>query len=439
MDDDQELKSRLEKVVFRLSWHSQNGKSWKHGTGFFISPDGIALTAFHNIPDWHLIDGKTPLAAEYQDAEVELELLLRENDALKWQREIDVAVLKLKTVGKEAQVEKCCYLCDGAKDRVGYWRDRKVRAAGYPESKNFGYAAPESQVTGMEDVFRTVDGHAKRHIKDALVLRSVSDQGLEKLQGMSGGPVYDMAAGGIVGVVLGVQRQFYAIELMQLVKLWEPPKIPFVKIAPPSPPSQIVPLPKPIWWRLLALPLLAMLGWFVWPVHLPVPKQLEVDVVRLATGVREKLTETTKFMEGERVRFIFTPPARGYVYVVDQEIGGDGEDHPRYLIFPTSRTGHGRNLADAGTEVSFPDKGDDPPYLEPHGRSGDPRYGGEELTILVYKGEQLAGAPDEPLQLSPDQFADIPQHGLRPRIFQHPAGVPTASRRIQVAVRRPAH
>src|SRR5438128_5346239 len=111
-----------------------------------------------------------------------------------------------------------------------------------------------------------------------------------------------------------------------------------------------------------------------------------------------------------------------------------GLEPPSYLIFPTRRTGLGRNRATAGSIVLFPGEDDNPPYVAPKPRDGDADYAGELLTVLVFRDALPVELGDGPLRLKPGQ---IPMGGLIPQIFDQPAAAePLAMEQIRVAVRR---
>ena len=46
----EEALDRLRRVTFRIRIEKNRSRAWEWGTGFFISRDGFALTAFHNLP-----------------------------------------------------------------------------------------------------------------------------------------------------------------------------------------------------------------------------------------------------------------------------------------------------------------------------------------------------------------------------------------------------
>ena len=303
------------------------------------------------------------------------------------------------------------------------WAEDDIALLGYPAWAGFA----QNLITGRVDRIRPIRDQG--HIEGAIQIGADFSGELAGLRGMSGAPVYDVKYGGIVGLVAGVEKHVSACELWPVAEYWPRGKdlLKTVPVAPPTAPL------KP--WLLL-VPLIAGGAW--WYFHEPksIPKQLTVDVVRIGSNHRERLTAATAFKEGERVRFLITPPAAGYLYVVDQELNHKGEPGQPELIFPTARTGMGRNRVSAGVSIPFPADDEHPPYVDPKPSEDGKDYSGELLTVLVYANPLKIDLKPDPIRLDPDQ---VPLDGLKPRTFVHPSAASTdalAVQHIRLHVRR---
>jgi hypothetical protein len=87
------------------------------------------------------------------------------------------------------------------------------------------------------------------------------------------------------------------------------------------------------------------------------------------------------------------------------------------IIFPTLRTGAGRNRVKAGAPVDFPSEDDVPPYLDAEPAPGETEYEGELLTLLIFPSALPVTLKTTPIPLEPALFSI---DGLRPREFVHP-------------------
>src|SRR5438477_13207555 len=87
--DIERIRKMLAPIIFRLKW--QSGRYPCYGTGFFISSDGLALTAFHNLPESVLQHPDTPIEAEFQGKRIVLRWKLPDET---WQRGLEIAVLE---------------------------------------------------------------------------------------------------------------------------------------------------------------------------------------------------------------------------------------------------------------------------------------------------------------------------------------------------------
>jgi hypothetical protein len=91
------LTDRLEKIVFRLDLGLQwnQGSLVRHyGTGFFLDRSGVALTAYHNLPDAVKADPTIPIQADFRGQTINLYWKLTQAAEEEWQKKLDVAILQ---------------------------------------------------------------------------------------------------------------------------------------------------------------------------------------------------------------------------------------------------------------------------------------------------------------------------------------------------------
>lgn len=426
------IQVRLQDQIFYLEWIDVAGLV-RHGTGFFISPN-LALTAYHNLPEEVLREPATPLEATYRGSKIKLFWKLAAEQDRIWQSKRDLAVLESPADIPQLRYEKGRFLplTLGENLRRRQWRSRSVFIAGFPQNRGFAPTVVAGITDGgnpISDAYIIRNGERRLHVANAIYVNLTARQPLAGLQGLSGSPLYDPAVGGIVGVVFGLDPVITATELAYLRENWK-------HAEDLLQPWQDAPRPLLTRRSVLVLPAAALGAgaWLSRRTWWPAEEVFRVEVVRLPGGRRETLTSNTAFREGERVRFIVTIPVSGHLYIVNEELAHSGQPRQPYLVFPTLRTGAGRNKVVAGNEVAFPSEEDDPPYLEPRPLNDDSDYAGEALTILVYSMPLQTQLRNEPLLLSPDQF---PFDRLSPRLFKQPdVGLPLASTQIRVVVRR---
>lgn len=112
--------------------------------------------------------------------------------------------------------------------------------------------------------------------------------------------------------------------------------------------------------------------------------------VRIGDGrenwTAERVNSTTRFKEGDRVRFTIESSRSGYLYIINREYYTDGTAGAANIIFPTVRTRGGDNSVVAGSLVDIPGSTDSVPYftIKPK-RKDDKVYAGEELVVLITK------------------------------------------------------
>jgi hypothetical protein len=108
--------------------------------------------------------------------------------------------------------------------------------------------------------------------------------------------------------------------------------------------------------------------------------------------IAERVTNGTRFAEGDRVRLTIEAARTGYLYVIDREQYADGTLGEPHLIFPTTRTRGGDNRVQSGLLVDIPSQTDRPPYLTLRRTRTD--HAAEVLSFIVTK------APLEGVQIT---------------------------------------
>jgi hypothetical protein len=108
--------------------------------------------------------------------------------------------------------------------------------------------------------------------------------------------------------------------------------------------------------------------------------------------IAERVTNRTRFAEGDRVRLTIEAARAGHLYVVDREQYADGTLGEPHLIFPTMRTRGGDNRVQSGLLVDIPAQSDRPPYLTLRRTRTD--HTAEVLSFIVTK------APLDGLQIT---------------------------------------
>jgi hypothetical protein len=86
----------LERCSFRIRIEKDKQGNWEFGTGFFITPNGYALTAFHNLPKRAVKNGRGRVKVFYRNLSKPLWLVWRPDLS---DRDSDIAVLQLPKPG----------------------------------------------------------------------------------------------------------------------------------------------------------------------------------------------------------------------------------------------------------------------------------------------------------------------------------------------------
>jgi hypothetical protein len=122
------------------------------------------------------------------------------------------------------------------------------------------------------------------------------------------------------------------------------------------------------------------------------------------TWIPERVSSTTNFGAGDRVRLTFESPEQGYLYVIDRERYAAGRRGMPFLIFPTTRTRGGDNRLAPGKLIDIPGQDDRPNFFTMQKTRADQME--EEITVLR-TSKPLEGVEIGPkaLALSSEQVA----------------------------------
>ena len=119
----------------------------------------------------------------------------------------------------------------------------------------------------------------------------------------------------------------------------------------------------------------------------------------------ERISATTKLMQGDKLRIAVEAVRSGFLYVINREQYADGTLGDPYLIFPTTRTAGGDNEVAIGKLVEVPDQDDAPPFFTM--RKSRPDHVAEVVSVLItpkpLEGVQIT---DKALKLTEAQVAE---------------------------------
>ena len=95
----------------------------------------------------------------------------------------------------------------------------------------------------------------------------------------------------------------------------------------------------------------------------------------------ERISATTRLVQGDKLRISVETVRAGYLYVIDREQYADGTLGEPYLIFPTTRTSGGNNEVSVGRLLEIPAQEDSPPFFTM--KKSRPDHVAEVLSVLV--------------------------------------------------------
>jgi len=95
----------------------------------------------------------------------------------------------------------------------------------------------------------------------------------------------------------------------------------------------------------------------------------------------ERISATTRLVQGDKLRISVETVRAGYLYVIDREKYADGTLGEPYLIFPTTRTSGGNNEVSVGRLLEIPAQDDSPPFFTM--KKSRPDHVAEVLSVIV--------------------------------------------------------
>jgi hypothetical protein len=217
----------LRLVSFKLRIEPNDHGAYEWGTAFFISPEGHALTAFHNLPRLVLNAGEGRVAGFYRGQWIWLECLM--SDSLQ-EEEGDVAVLKWSGSTSDVDYVQIAFLDQrfSRQYRSQYWAARQVCAFGFPfEAGGLGERIVDGSIDSVQplQVIDLVGHHGFGPDITGTVewLRFFAGERATKLEGISGAPVLDLETGQVIAVEHRYdpdRRIIYATEVGRLAGKW---------------------------------------------------------------------------------------------------------------------------------------------------------------------------------------------------------------------------
>jgi ActR/RegA family two-component response regulator len=193
---------RLRRCSFSIFIEEDRYGSKLYGSGFFISRDGYALTAYHNIPARLREEKKGYVKVFYRDMRKPLELSWFEELS---HEEDDIALLLLPDAhGVTLDFIACAYLPLDIPDeeRLRFWSNREVFVFGFPIQ---GQGSVEHLIEGKlperQPFGDIVDDYDSEGTPRRLVPRIfIEGDRTRNIRGISGGPVYDIETGWVIAV-----------------------------------------------------------------------------------------------------------------------------------------------------------------------------------------------------------------------------------------------
>ena len=95
----------------------------------------------------------------------------------------------------------------------------------------------------------------------------------------------------------------------------------------------------------------------------------------------ERISATTRLVQGDRLRISVETVRAGYLYVIDREQYADSTLGEPYLIFPTTRTSGGDNKVAVGRLLEIPGQDDSPPFFTM--KKSRPDHVAEVMSVIV--------------------------------------------------------
>ena len=217
----------LRRITFKIRIERNEEENWEWGTGFFISPEGYALTAFHNLPGAVVQAESGNVDARYKGQWIQLECLVKYSLP---EQEGDIALLKwLQPDRTILEHHHIAYLNPSLSrhERNQFWAGRPVSAFGFPfeergQGERFvdGVIDAGQPISEIEEVSRS--GGGPRIIGKVERIRFLGVRA-QDLEGISGAPMLDRETGWVIAVQGSYapgQNVAYGTEIAHLMKSW---------------------------------------------------------------------------------------------------------------------------------------------------------------------------------------------------------------------------
>lgn len=229
----EEARELLQTITFKIRIEKHPEGYWEWGTGFFISINGYALTAFHNLPD-SVVKAKGGTIDVFYKGQAKGEQKLALECLIELslpEQEGDIAVLKLldsSTMPIHSLPIAYLSLAMPFHQRNRFWAGRPVCAFGFPcEMTGQGERFVDGNIDSTQPLV-AVDkkdlGGAGANITGTIEwLRFYGGERAKELAGISGAPILDRETGWIVAVehrYIPELNIVYGTEIARLLKKW---------------------------------------------------------------------------------------------------------------------------------------------------------------------------------------------------------------------------
>jgi hypothetical protein len=248
----EKARDRLKRATFKIAIEpveQRRQEDWWWGTGFWISKDGYALTAFHNFPEAAkaAVGDNSCIVLAYLDAGPSLELQCLPSISLP-EKDGDIGVMKLVNASPAkatdvVEIGRVMLQDDG--DRKKFWAGRHVCTYGFPVHAK-GPGQGEREICGDIDSFQPLEVIDIKRGPDIIgrieCLRFRAPERARELSGISGAPILDCESGLVLAVAHHYdpdQEIIYGTEIMRLETRW-PAVTKWLKDVVPLPTSSFV-------------------------------------------------------------------------------------------------------------------------------------------------------------------------------------------------------
>ncbi|MCX6627281.1 MAG: SUMF1/EgtB/PvdO family nonheme iron enzyme [Candidatus Solibacter sp.] len=195
----------LRRASFQVRIEKNAKGIWEWGSAFFVTRDGYALTAFHNLPAAVVAAGGGTIAGMCNDREISLECLVARSVS---DKEGDIALLKWNAVPPcevpHVAVGGLDPQWDGWR-RVDFWQDRPSCILGFPfENEGMGERIIAGRMDAQQPLYTHYlhdrGGAGANVIARRTWMRFAAGDDARDLEGISGAALLDLVSGKVVAV-----------------------------------------------------------------------------------------------------------------------------------------------------------------------------------------------------------------------------------------------